>query len=127
MKRLGYETMRPLWVIFKRFGGPLGASLTALGAFLGVLGRVLGALRELLETSSAQETLYFGEFGTARETFPLKRASAEIRQPPIRGRRRALPSPWTPSLRSSLREAIHIQRPSLEKRFPSSADPRSEC
>ena len=51
--------------------------MTALGASLGVLRRVLGALGELLETSSAQETLYFREFGPARETSPLKRASAE--------------------------------------------------
>ena len=58
--------MRPL----ERLWGPLGASLTALGASLGALGRVLGALRELLETSSAQETLCFGEFGPAHETPP---------------------------------------------------------
>ena len=51
--------------------------MRALGASLGVLGGVLGALRELLETSSAQETLYFREFGPARETSPIKRASAE--------------------------------------------------
>ena len=69
--------MRPLLVLLQRLWGPLGASLTALGASTGVLGRVLGALRELLGTSSAQETLYFREFGPARETSPLKRASAE--------------------------------------------------
>ena len=69
--------MRPLLVLLERLWGSLGASLTALGASLGVLGRVLGALRELLETSSAQETLYFGEFGPARETSPLKRAMEE--------------------------------------------------
>ena len=57
--------MRPLLVLLERLWGSLGASLTALGASLGVLGRVLGALRELLETSSAQETLYFREFGPA--------------------------------------------------------------
>ena len=62
--------MRPLLVLLERPWGPLGASLTALGASLGVLGRVLGALGELLETSSAQETVYFGEFGPARETSP---------------------------------------------------------
>ena len=72
MKRLGYETMRPLLVILERLGDPLGASLTALGASLGVIGRVLGALRELLETSSAKDTLYFREFGPARETSSLK-------------------------------------------------------
>ena len=55
--------MRPLLVLLERLWGSLGASLTALGASLGVLGRVLGTLRELLETSSAQETLYFREFG----------------------------------------------------------------
>ncbi len=59
-------------MLLERLWGPLGASLTALGASLGALGRVLGALRELLETSSAQETLYFGEFGPARATSPLK-------------------------------------------------------
>ncbi len=48
-------------MLLERVWGSLGASLTALGASLGALGRVLGALRELLETSSAQETLYFGE------------------------------------------------------------------
>ena len=69
--------MRPLLVLLERLWGPLGASLTALGASLGVLGRVLGALRELLETSSAQETLYFREFGPALETSTIKRASAE--------------------------------------------------
>ena len=63
--------MRPLSVLLGRLWGPLGASLTAPGASWGVLGRVLGALGELLETSSAQETLYFGEFGPARETSPL--------------------------------------------------------
>ena len=62
--------MRPLLVLLERLWGPLGASLTALGASLGALGRVLRTLRELLETSSAQETLYFGEFGPARETSP---------------------------------------------------------
>ena len=67
-----FETMKPLLVLLERLWGPPGASLTALGASLGVLGRVLGALRELLETSSAQETLYFREFGPARETSPLK-------------------------------------------------------
>ena len=59
-------------MLLERLWGPLGASLTALGDSWGVLGRVLGALRELLETSSAQETLYFSEFGPARETSPLK-------------------------------------------------------
>ena len=59
-------------MLLERLWDSLGVSLTALGAFLGVLGRVLGALRELLETSSAQETLYFGEFGPARDTYPLK-------------------------------------------------------
>ena len=59
-------------MLVERLWGPLGASLTALVASLGALGRVLGALRELLETSSAQETLCFGEFGPARETSPLK-------------------------------------------------------
>ena len=61
-----------LLVLLERLWGSLGASLTALGASLGALGRVLGALRELLETSSAQETLYFGEFGPARQTSTLK-------------------------------------------------------
>ena len=46
-------------MLLERVCGSLGASLTALGASSGVLGRVLGTLRELLETSSAQETLYF--------------------------------------------------------------------
>ena len=69
--------MRPLLVLLERLWGPLRTSLTALGASWGALGNILGALRELLETSSAQETLYFSEFGTARETSPLKRASAE--------------------------------------------------
>ena len=64
--------MRPLLVLLERLWGPLGASLTALGASWGALGRVLGALRELLETPSAQETLYFGEFGPARKTSSLK-------------------------------------------------------
>ena len=59
-------------MLLERLSGFLGASLTALGASLGVLGRVLGVLGELLETSSAQETLYFGEFGPARETSPLR-------------------------------------------------------
>ena len=52
MKRLGYETMRPLLVILERFGGPIGASLTALGASWGALGRVLrsssGALGDVV-------------------------------------------------------------------------------
>ena len=61
-----------LLVLLGRLRGSLGASLTALAASLGALGRVLGALRELLETSSAQETLYFGELDPARETSPLK-------------------------------------------------------
>ena len=64
--------MRPLLVLLERLWGSLGASLTPLGASLGVLGRVLGVLGELLETSSAQETFYFREFGPARETSPLK-------------------------------------------------------
>ena len=64
-------------MLLERLWGSLGASLTALGASLGALGRVLRTLWELLETSSAQETLYFGEFGPARETSPIKRASAE--------------------------------------------------
>ena len=64
--------MKPLLVLLARLWGSLGASLTALGAALRALGRALGALRELLETSSAQETLYFCEFGPARETSPLK-------------------------------------------------------
>ena len=51
--------MRPLLVLLERIWGPLGASLTALGASLGALGTVFGALRELLGTSSAQESLYF--------------------------------------------------------------------
>ena len=59
-------------MLLERVWGSLGAPLTALGACLGALGRVLRTLRELLETSSAQETLYFGEFGPARETSPLK-------------------------------------------------------
>ena len=49
--------MRPL----QRLWGPLGASLTALGASWAALGRVFGALRELLGTSSAQETLYISK------------------------------------------------------------------
>ena len=64
-------------MLLERLWGSLGASLTALGASSGVLGMVLGALRELLETSSAHQTLRFGEFGPARETSPLKRASGE--------------------------------------------------
>ena len=51
--------MIPLLLLLERLWGPLGESLTALGASWGALGRVLGALRELLGTSSAQETLYF--------------------------------------------------------------------
>ena len=51
--------MRPLLVLWERLWGPLRASLTALGASWGALGRVFGALRELLGTSSVQETLYF--------------------------------------------------------------------
>ena len=69
---LGNESVTPPLVLLERLWGSLGASLTALGASLGVIGRVLGALRELLETSSAQETLYFGEFGPARETSTRK-------------------------------------------------------
>ena len=46
-----------LLVLLERLCGYLGASLTAL--------------RELWETSSAQETLCFGEFGPARETSSL--------------------------------------------------------
>ena len=65
--------MRPILVLLERLCGPLRASLTALGASWGALGRVLGALRELLETSSAQEILYFGEFGPALESFPLQK------------------------------------------------------
>ena len=57
--------------------GSLGASLTALGASLGAVGRVFGVIRELLGASSAHQTLYFGEFGPALETSPIKRASAE--------------------------------------------------
>ena len=53
--------MKPLLVLLERLWGPLGASLTALGPSWGALGRVFGALRELLGTSSAQETLYFGK------------------------------------------------------------------
>ena len=53
--------MRPLLVLLERLWGPLGASLTALGASWGALGRVLEARRELLGTSSAQETLYFSK------------------------------------------------------------------
>ena len=59
-------------MFLERISGSLEVSLDALGASLGDLEWVLGALRELLETSSAQETLYFGEFGPARETSPLK-------------------------------------------------------
>ena len=58
-------------MLLERIWSSLGASLRALGTSLGALGWVLGALRELLETSSAQETLYFGDFGPARETSPL--------------------------------------------------------
>ena len=74
--------MRPLLVLLERLWGPLGASLTALGASWGplrvsltalgaswgALGRVLGALRELLGSSSVQETLYF-----LKMTFPPRR------------------------------------------------------
>ena len=51
--------MRPLLVLLERLWGPLRASLTALGASWGAPGTILGALRELLGTSSVQETLYF--------------------------------------------------------------------
>ena len=53
--------MRPLLVLLERLWGPLGASLTALGVSWGALARALGARRELLGTSSAQETLYFSK------------------------------------------------------------------
>ena len=53
--------MRPLLVLLGRLWGPLGASLTALGASWGAPGTILGALRELLGTSSAQDTLYFSK------------------------------------------------------------------
>ena len=53
--------MRPLLVLLERLWGSLGAYLTGLGASWGALGRVLGALRELLGTSSAQETLYISK------------------------------------------------------------------
>ena len=62
--------MRPLLVLLERLWVTLGAYLRGHGASWGALGRVLGALRELLETSSAQETLCFREFGPARETSP---------------------------------------------------------
>ena len=53
------ETMKPLLVLLERLWNPLGASLPALGVSWGALARALGARRELLGTSSAQETLYF--------------------------------------------------------------------
>ena len=60
--------MRPLLVLLERLWGPLAASLTALCASRGALGRVLGARRELLGTSSAQETLYI-----LKMSFPPRR------------------------------------------------------
>ena len=53
--------MKPLLLLLERLWGPLGASLTALGVSWGALARALGARRELLGTSSAQETLYFSK------------------------------------------------------------------
>ena len=60
--------MKPLLVLLERLWGPLRACLTALGASWGALGRVFGALRELLGTSSAQETLYI-----LKMSFPPRR------------------------------------------------------
>ena len=64
MKRLGYETMRPLLVILECLWGPLGASLTALGASWGALGSSSGALGDVLGAGN----LYF-----LKTSFPPRR------------------------------------------------------
>ena len=48
-------------MLLERLWGPLGASLTALRVSWEALARALGDRRELLVTSSAQETLYFSK------------------------------------------------------------------
>ena len=60
--------MKPLLVLLERLWDPLGASSTALGVSWGALARALGARRELLGTSSAQETLYI-----LKMSFPPRR------------------------------------------------------
>ena len=90
MKRLGYDTMRPLLVILERFGGPLGASLTALGASWGALGRVLrsssGALGDVVGAGEPL-LLKMSSWSTANTV-----KNVGWRNPPASARGRTCPS-----------------------------------